>query len=269
MSIRQYTSTKDLSGIRTACRLASEVLDYITPFVQPGITTGELDRLCHEYMTRVQETIPAPLNYAPYGHPPYPKATRISLNDIVCHGIPGGKILKEGDSLNIDITVIKNGYYGDTSRMFFAGSPTSEAKHLSDTTYACMWLGIMQVKPGAHLGDIGHAIQTHAEKAGYSVVREMCGHGIGKSFHEDPQVLHFGQPGTLAEIKAGMVFTIEPMINAGRREIQAMGDGWTIRTKDRSLSAQWEHTILVTETGYEVLTVSPGMPPPPAFVQAT
>lgn len=268
MSIRQYTSTKDLSGIRTACRLAAEVLDYIAPFVQPGITTGELDRLCHEYMTQVQGTIPAPLNYAPYGHPPYPKATCISLNDTVCHGIPGGKILKDGDALNIDITVIKNGYYGDTSRMFFSGPPKKEARRLSDTAYACMWLGIMQVRPGAHLGDIGHAIQTHAEKAGYSVVREMCGHGIGKSFHEEPQVLHFGKPGTLAEIRPGMVFTIEPMINAGRKEIQGMNDGWTIKTKDHSLSAQWEHTILVTETGYEVLTISPDMPPPPAFVQA-
>ncbi|MDL2284100.1 type I methionyl aminopeptidase [Oxalobacter sp. OttesenSCG-928-P03] len=269
MSIKQYTSAEDLNGIRTACRLAAEVLDYIEPFVKPGITTGELDRLCHEYMTDVQGSIPAPLNYMPHGHFPYPKATCISINDVVCHGIPGGKVLKKGDALNIDITVIKDGYYGDTSRMFFAGPPSIMAKRLSDITYECMWLGIMQVKPGAHLGDIGHVIQTHAEKAGYSVVREFCGHGIGKSFHEDPQVLHYGKPGTLAQIKPGMIFTVEPMINAGRREIREMNDGWTIRTKDRSLSAQWEHTLLVTETGYEILTTSPNMPPPPAFVTNT
>ncbi len=266
MAIRLYTSPEDLNGIRTACKLAAEVLDYIEPFVKPGVTTGELDRLCHEYMTNVQGTIPAPLNYAPHGHAPYPKATCISINDVVCHGIPGGKILKNGDILNIDITVIKNGYYGDTSRMFFAGSPSILAKRLSDITYECMWLGILQVKPGAHLGDIGYAVQTHAEKAGYSVVREFCGHGIGKSFHEDPQVLHYGKPGTLDIIKPGMIFTVEPMINAGRRDIKESTDGWTIKTKDRSLSAQWEHTILVTPTGYEILTVSPNMPAPPAFV---
>ena len=266
MAIKQYTSPEDLNGIRTACRLAAEVLDYIEPFIKPGITTGELDRLCHEYMTNVQGTIPAPLNYAPRDHAPYPKATCISLNEVVCHGIPGGKILKNGDIMNIDITVVKDGYYGDTSRMFFAGQPGIMAKRLSDITYECMWLGITQVKPGAHLGDIGHVIQTHAEKAGYSIVREFCGHGFGTAFHEEPNVLHYGKPGTMEEIKPGMIFTIEPMINAGRREIRAMNDGWTIKTKDRSLSAQWEHTILVTETGYEVLTVSSNMPPPPAFV---
>ncbi|MCL1886612.1 MAG: type I methionyl aminopeptidase [Betaproteobacteria bacterium] len=266
MSIKQYTSAEDLNGIRTACKLAAEVLDYIEPFAKPGITTGELDRLCHEYITNVQKAIPAPLNYAPMGHLPYPKATCISLNDVVCHGIPGGKILKSGDVMNIDITVIKDGYYGDTSRMFFAGQPSIMAKRLSDITYECMWLGIRQVKPGAHFGDIGHVIQTHAEKAGYNVVREFCGHGIGKSFHEEPQVLHYGKPGTLAEMKPGMIFTIEPMINAGRKEIREMNDGWTIKTKDRSLSAQWEHTILVTESAYEILTVSPNMPPPPAFI---
>jgi methionyl aminopeptidase len=268
MTISLYTSAEDLNGIRTACRLAAEVLDYITPFVKPGITAGELDRLCHEYMTQVQGSIPAPLNYAPHGHTPYPNATCISLNDVVCHGIPGGKILKNGDIMNIDITVIKNGYYGDASRMYFAGQPGIQAKRLSDITYECMWLGIMQVRPGGYLGDIGHAVQTHAEKAGYSVVREFCGHGIGRSFHEDPQVLHYGSRGTLGQMKPGMIFTIEPMINAGRREIREMKDGWTIKTKDHSLSAQWEHTVLVTQTGYEVLTVSPGTPPPPAFAVA-
>ena len=269
MSIKIYTSSRDLNGIRTACRLAAEVLDYIEPFVQPGITTGELDRLCHEYMTTVQGTIPAPLNYAPHGHKPFPNATCISLNDVVCHGIPGGKILKNGDMINLDVTVIKDGYYGDTSRMFFAGQPTIKAKRLSDIAFTCMWLGIEQVRPGAYLGDIGHAIQTFAEKSGCNVVREFCGHGIGRAFHENPQVLHYGQPGTLAQIRAGMIFTIEPMINAGRREIRSMPDGWTIRTKDRSLSAQWEHTLLVTDTGYEILTVSPNMPPPPDFVTRT
>ena len=269
MSIKIYTSAQDLNGIRTACRLAAEVLDYIEPFVTPGITTGELDRLCHEYMVNVQGTTPAPLNYAPQGYRPFPNATCISLNDVVCHGIPGGKFLKTGDMINIDVTVIKNGYYGDTSRMFFAGQPTIKAKRLSDIAFQCMWLGIMQVRPGAYLGDIGHAIQTHAEKNGCSVVREFCGHGIGKAFHENPQILHYGQPGTLTQIRQGMIFTVEPMINAGRREIRSMTDGWTIKTKDRSLSAQWEHTILVTAAGYEILTVSPNMPAPPDFVTKT
>lgn len=266
MSAIPINTTEDIEGIRTACKLSAEVLDYITPFIAPGITTGELDRLCHEYMTNVQKTIPAPLNYCPPGHTPYPKATCISLNDVVCHGIPDSKILKKGDILNIDITVIKDGYYGDTSRMFFAGQPSILAKRLYDITYECMWLGIMQVKPGNHIGDIGHVIQRYAEKAGYNVVREFCGHGIGKTFHTEPQVLHFGEPGTLEKMEPGMIFTIEPMINAGRRDIRTMNDNWTVKTKDRSLSAQWEHTVLVTETGYEVLTVSAGMPPPPAFV---
>ncbi|WP_286868588.1 type I methionyl aminopeptidase, partial [Herbaspirillum sp. UBA812] len=185
----------------------------------------------------------------------------------ICHGIPGDKVMKNGDVLNIDVTIIKNGYHGDTSRMFFLGEPSILARRLTEITYECMWLGISKIKPGAHLGDIGHVIQQHAEKAGYSVVREFCGHGIGKVFHEEPQVLHYGRPGTLEKLEAGMIFTVEPMINAGRREIREMGDGWTIKTKDRSLSAQWEHTVLVTETGFEVLTVSPGMPAPPAFIQ--
>jgi methionyl aminopeptidase len=262
-------TAEEIAGMRTACRLSAEVLDYIAPFIKPGVTTAEIDRLCHEYMVDVQGSVPAPLNYCPPGYTPYPKATCVSLNDVVCHGIPGEKALKKGDVFNLDITVIKDGFYGDTSRMYYVGEPSIMAKRLSDITHECMWLGIMQVRPGGHLGDIGHAIQQHAEKAGYSVVREFCGHGIGRSFHEEPQVLHYGRPGTLAEMKPGMIFTIEPMINAGGREIREMGDGWTIKTRDRSLSAQWEHTVLVTETGFEVLTVSPGMPPPPSFVPAS
>ncbi len=257
---------EDVAQMRVACRLASEVLDYITPFVVAGVTTGELDRLCHEYMTNVQGTVPAPLNYQPPGYPPYPKATCISVNDVICHGIPGEKTLKNGDALNIDITVIKNGYFGDTSRMFIVGEGSILVKRLVQTTYECMWLGIDQVRPGAHLGDIGHAIQRYAEAQGYSVVREYCGHGIGTVFHEDPQVLHYGRPGTGIELVPGMIFTVEPMINAGRREIRTMPDQWTVKTKDRSLSAQWEHTVLVTETGYEVLTVSAATPAKPAIV---
>lgn len=256
----------DIEKMRIAGRLASEVLDFITPYVKPGITTGELDRLCHDYMVNEQQTIPAPLNYCPPGYKPYPKSICTSVNHQVCHGIPGEKVLKSGDVVNLDITVIKDGYHGDTSRMFIVGEGSIAAKRLSEITYECMWLGIQQVKPGAHLGDIGHVIQKHAEAQGYSIVREFCGHGIGKKFHEDPQVLHYGRPGTLEELKAGMIFTIEPMINAGKRDIREMGDGWTIVTRDRSLSAQWEHTVLVTETGYEVLTVSAGSPPPPAFI---
>ena len=267
MSISIKTD-EDIRGMRVAGRLAAEVLDYITPFVKPGVTTAELDRLCHAYMTDVQGTIPAPLNYCPPGYTPYPKAVCTSVNDVICHGIPGDKVLKAGDAVNIDVTVIKDGYHGDTSRMFYAGQPSIMAKRLGDITYECMWLGISKIRPGAHLGDIGYVIQQHAEKAGYSVVREFCGHGIGKIFHEEPQVLHYGRPGTLEKIEAGMIFTVEPMINAGRRDIREMGDGWTIRTKDRSLSAQWEHTVLVTESGYEVLTVSPGMPAPPAFIKS-
>ena len=260
-------TAEDIAGMRIAGRLGSEVLDFITPFVKAGTTTGEIDRLCHEYMVNIQGTIPAPLNYCPPGYTPYPKAICTSVNDVICHGIPGDKILKNGDVVNLDITVIKDGYHGDNSRMFLIGEPSILAKRLSDITYECMWLGISVVKPGNHLGDIGHIIQQHAEKSGYSVVREFCGHGIGKVFHEEPQILHYGRPGTLNRLEAGMIFTIEPMINAGRREIKEMGDGWTIKTKDRSLSAQWEHTILVTETGYEVLTLSAGSPPPPAFIK--
>jgi methionyl aminopeptidase len=260
---------EEIEQMRTAGRLAAEVLDYITPFVQPGITTGELDRLCHDYMVNVQGTIPAPLNYAPPGHKPFPKSICTSVNHQVCHGVPGDKKLKSGDVVNLDITVITpEGWHGDTSRMFIVGTPSILASRLINITYECMWKGILAVRPGAKLGDIGHAIQRHAEAHGFSVVREFCGHGIGRKFHEEPQVVHYGKPGTGVELRPGMTFTIEPMINAGRRDIRVLGDGWTVVTKDHSLSAQWEHTVLVTETGYEVLTLSAGSPPPPAFVAA-
>ncbi|WP_250525746.1 type I methionyl aminopeptidase [Caballeronia sp. GAWG2-1] len=259
----------DIAQMRVACRLASEVLDFITPHIVAGVTTEELDRLCHELMVKEQGTVPAPLNYQPPGYPPYPKATCISVNDVICHGIPGKKVLKNGDALNIDVTVIKNGYFGDTSRMFIVGEGSILAKRLVQTTFDCMWLGIDQVRPGAHLGDIGAAIQKHAEAQGYSVVREYCGHGIGQVFHEEPQVLHYGRAGTGIELEAGMIFTVEPMINAGRREIRTMPDQWTVKTRDRSLSAQWEHTVLVTPTGYEVLTVSAGTQAPSHLIAAT
>ena len=257
---------QEVEKMRIAGRLASEVLDYITPFVKAGITTGELDQLCHDYMVDMQQCIPAPLNYAPHGHTPYPKSVCTSINHQVCHGVPGDKVLKNGDILNIDVTTIKNQYHGDTSRMFFVGEPSIQAKRLTEVTYQAMWRGIRKVKPGAQLGDIGHAIQSYVEPLGYSVVREFCGHGIGKVFHESPQVLHYGRPGTGMKLEAGMIFTIEPMINAGKPEIKQLGDGWTIVTKDHSLSAQWEHTILVTDTSFEVLTLSTGSPPPPPLV---
>jgi methionyl aminopeptidase len=254
---------EEIEKMRVAGKLAAEVLDFIQPHVKPGITTGELDQLCHDYMVNVQHTIPAPLNYAPPGHKPYPRSICTSVNHQVCHGVPGDKKLKPGDIINIDITVIKEGYHGDTSRMFCVGEPSIQAKRLCEITYECMWIGIAAVKPGAHLGDIGFAIQRHAEGHGYSVVREFCGHGIGLNFHEDPQVLHYGKAGTGVKLAPGMIFTIEPMINAGKRDIRQLGDGWSIVTKDHSLSAQWEHTVLVSDTGYEVLTVSAGMPPIP------
>ncbi|WP_137938334.1 type I methionyl aminopeptidase [Chitinivorax sp. B] len=253
----------DIAKMRIAGRLASEVLDYITPFVKVGVTTGELDRLCHDYMVNVQGTIPAPLNYTPPGHTPYPKSICTSINHQVCHGIPGDRVLKNGDVVNLDITVIKDGYHGDTSRMFELGEVSIQAKRLNKVTYEAMWLGIEQVAPGKTLGDIGHAIQKFAEGQGYSIVREFCGHGIGKQFHEDPQVVHYGRPNTGVKLQPGMIFTIEPMINAGKAAIRMMGDGWTVVTKDHSLSAQWEHTILVSDTGYEVLTLSAGSPPKP------
>jgi methionyl aminopeptidase len=256
-------SGAEIEGMRVAGRLASEVLDYITPHVKPGVTTGELDRLCHDYMVNVQGTIPAPLNYAPNGHTPYPKSICTSVNNQVCHGVPGDKTLKNGDIVNLDITVIKDGWHGDTSRMFAVGDASIQARRLMQVTYEAMWVGIAHVKPGARLGDIGYAIQRFAENHGYSVVREFCGHGIGRNFHEEPQVLHYGKAGTGLVLEPGMTFTIEPMINAGKRDIRQLPDGWTIVTKDRSLSAQWEHTILVTDSGYEVLTVSAGSPAVP------
>lgn len=257
---------QEIEKMRVAGKLASEVLDFITPFVKSGITTDEIDKLCHDYMVNIQNTIPAPLNYAPDGHTPYPKSICTSINHQICHGVPGPKALKEGDIVNIDVTVIKDGFHGDTSRMFHVGETSIQAKRLCKLTYEAMWLGIQIVRPGAKLGDIGFVIQDFAEKNGFSVVREFCGHGIGKRFHEEPQVLHYGKPGTGLTLEAGMIFTIEPMINAGKRDIKQMPDGWTIVTKDRSLSAQWEHTILVTRNGYEVLTVSEKTPPPPIFV---
>jgi len=252
----------DIEHMRVAGRLAAEVLDMLTPMVTAGITTEQLDRLAHDHIVNVQKAVPAPLHYAPPGYVPYPKSICTSINHQVCHGIPNDRALKNGDILNIDVTVIKDGWHGDTSRMFIVGEGSIQARRLVQMTYEAMWKGIAKVAPGARLGDIGHAIQTFTENAGFSVVREFCGHGIGLKFHEEPQVLHYGRPGTLDELKPGMVFTVEPMINVGRREIRELGDGWTIVTKDRSLSAQWEHTVLVTETGYEVLTVSAGTPAP-------
>ncbi|MCW5652369.1 type I methionyl aminopeptidase [Hydrogenophaga sp.] len=266
-----YKDEAGIAGMRTACRLASEVLDYLTPHIQPGVTTLEIDRLAAEYMKQ-QGTVSATIGYQPQGYPPYPGHLCTSINHVVCHGIPNEKPLKKGDILNVDVTVIKDGWYGDNSRMFLIGGEAAAsiaARRLCKVTYEAMWKGIVLVRPGIHLGDIGHAIQTFAEGHGYSVVREFCGHGIGQRFHEDPQVLHYGRPGTLEELRPGMTFTIEPMINAGRREIKEMGDGWTIVTRDRSLSAQWEHTVLVTETGYEVLTLSAGSLPPPDFVTSS
>ena len=239
----------EIEQMRVAGRLAAEVLEMIEPYVVKGVTTGELDRICHDYIVNVQKAIPAPLNY--HG---FPKSICTSVNHVVCHGIPGDKALKDGDIINIDITVIKNGFHGDTSKMFYVGKPTIQGERLSRITQECLYIGIDMVKPGVRLGDIGHAIQQHAEKNGYSVVREYCGHGIGRIFHEDPQVLHYGRPGTGEVLREGMTFTIEPMINAGKKEVKLMPDGWTVLTKDRSLSAQWEHTIAVTADGFEVLT---------------
>jgi len=258
----------DIAGMRIAGRLASEVLDMLTPHVKPGVTTEHLDNLAHDHIVNVQGGIPAPLNYAPPGYTPYPKSVCTSVNHQVCHGIPNERALKAGDIVNIDVTVIKDGWHGDTSRMFIVGEGSIAARRLCALTYEAMWKGIARVRPGARLGDIGYAVQSFAESQGFSVVREFCGHGIGRKFHEEPQVLHYGRPGTLEELVPGMVFTVEPMINAGRREIRELGDGWTIVTRDRSLSAQWEHTVVVTETGYEVLTLSAGSPAVPEFIAA-
>jgi methionyl aminopeptidase len=261
----EIKSPQDIEKMRVACRLAAEVLDFIEPHVRAGVTTDQIDRLCHDYMVDVQGCIPAPLNYAPPGYKPYPKSICTSINHVVCHGVPGPKALKNGDIVNVDITVIKDGFHGDTSRMFHVGEPSIQARRLCDLTFECMWRGIRAVRPGAHLGDIGHVIQTYAEANGFSVVREFCGHGIGRRFHEEPQVLHYGRAGTGIALLPGMIFTIEPMINAGKAAIRQLGDGWTIVTKDHSLSAQWEHTVLVTEDGFEVLTLSAGAPPAPAL----
>ncbi len=236
--------------MRIAGRLAADVLDLIGDYVKPGVTTGELDRICHEYITQVQDAIPAPLNYRGF-----PKSICTSVNHVVCHGIPGDRRLKAGDAVNIDVTVIKDGFHGDTSRMFFAGKPNIQARRLADVAFESMWLGIEQLAPGKHLGDVGAAIQHHVEKNRCSVVREYCGHGIGRVFHEDPQVLHYGSPGTGLELRAGMTLTVEPMVNAGKAAVKLLPDGWTVVTKDHSLSAQWEHTVLITETGHEVLTL--------------
>jgi methionyl aminopeptidase len=256
---------EEIEKMRIACRLGAEVLDYIAPFVKVGVTTQELDRRCLDYMRNVQGTTSACLNYAPPGYTPYPAATCMSINHQVCHGIPNERPLKDGDIVNIDVTIIsKDGFHGDTSRMFLLGAPSIQAKRLCEISFECMWLGIQVVKPGGRLGDIGAVIQKHAEKNGFSVVREFCGHGVGRAFHEEPQVLHYGKAGTGVELEPGMIFTIEPMINAGKAAIRQMPDGWSIITKDRSLSAQWEHTVLVTESGVEVLTVSADCPPAPA-----
>ncbi|MCX2982154.1 type I methionyl aminopeptidase [Halieaceae bacterium IMCC14734] len=244
-------SVEEIEKMRVAGRLAAEVLEMIAPHVVPGVTTGELDRICHDYIVDVQNAIPAPLNYNGF-----PKSICTSINEVVCHGIPADKkVLKQGDIVNIDITVIKDGYHGDTSQMFPIGDVAPHAERLMAITQECLYLGIEQVRPGATLGDIGHVIQQYAEKHYYSVVREYCGHGIGAIFHEDPQVLHYGKPGTGLELKQGMTFTIEPMLNAGRRDVKLnRKDGWTVTTKDGRLSAQWEHTLAVTETGCEVFT---------------
>ncbi len=236
--------------MRVAGRLAADVLDMVGDYVKPGISTEELDRICHQYITEVQQAVPAPLNYRGF-----PKSICTSVNHVVCHGIPGERKLKAGDAVNIDVTVIKDGFHGDTSRMFFAGQSGIQARRLSDVAFDGMWLGIEELAAGKFLGDVGAVIQQHVEKHRFSVVREYCGHGIGRIFHEDPQVLHYGITGTGMELKAGMTLTVEPMVNAGKAAVKLLPDGWTVVTKDHSLSAQWEHTVLITETGYEVLTL--------------
>jgi methionyl aminopeptidase len=243
---------EEMDKMRVAGKLASEVLMMIGKHVNKGVTTDELDKLCHDYIVNVQDSIPAPLNY---GNPPFPKSVCTSVNHVICHGIPSDKKLKDGDIVNIDVTVIKDGYHGDTSKMFVVGKPSILAERLIKVTQECLYNAIKIVKPGMRLGDIGHACQQHAESHNYSIVREYCGHGIGAVFHEDPQIVHYGKPGTGDLIEAGMCFTIEPMVNAGKRYSKMLPDNWTVVTKDRSLSAQWEHTLLVTENGVEILTL--------------
>lgn len=245
----------EIEAMAVAGRLAGEVLRMIAPYVQPGVTTDELNTICHDYIVNQQQAIPAPLNYRGF-----PKSVCTSVNDVVCHGIPGDKKLKKGDIINIDVTVIKNGWHGDTSKMFQVGEVPLRAKRVCEVAHEALLRGIQLVRPGTRLGDIGHAIQTYVESENCSVVRDYCGHGIGRVFHEDPQVLHYGRPNTGLELQAGMVFTIEPMVNLGRKETRLMNDGWTVKTKDRSLSAQWEHTMAVTPDGCRVLTCLPGDP---------
>ncbi len=242
-------TNEEQNKMRRAGRLAAQVLEMIVEYVKPGATTGELNRICHDYIVNTQDAVPAPLNYRGF-----PKSICTSVNHVVCHGIPGEKKLKDGDIINIDITVIKDGYHGDTSKMFLVGNPGIAARRISEVAQQALNIGIDLVRPGVRLGDIGHAIQQHVEASGFSVVREYCGHGIGREFHEDPQVLHYGSPGKGLELKSGMTFTIEPMINAGKRQVKLLPDGWTVVTKDHSLSAQWEHTVLVSDSGHEVLT---------------
>jgi methionyl aminopeptidase len=243
-------TTDEQDKMRVAGRLAADVLDMIGDYVKPGVTTGELDRICHEYITEVQKAIPAPLNYRGF-----PKSICTSVNHVVCHGIPGERTLKSGDCVNIDVTVIKDAYHGDTSRMYFVGKPGIQAQRLAEVAFEGMWRGIGELGPGKHLGDVGEAIQSFVEQNRFSVVREYCGHGIGRIFHEDPQVLHYGHRGAGLELRAGMTLTVEPMVNAGKRHVKLLNDGWTVVTKDHSLSAQWEHTVLITDDGYEVLTL--------------
>ncbi|MBX6372895.1 MAG: type I methionyl aminopeptidase [Acetobacteraceae bacterium] len=249
---------EDFEGMRRAGRLAAETLDMIVPYVRPGVTTGELDRLCHEFIVS-HGAVPAPLGYRGF-----PKSICTSVNHVVCHGIPGDRVLQEGDVINIDVTVILDGWHGDTSRMFVAGTPSTKARLLLDVTYEALMRGLAVIRPGATLGDIGHAIQTYVERHRFSVVRDFCGHGIGRRFHEPPNVLHFGRPGEGPVLKPGMFFTVEPMVNAGRPEVKILDDGWTAVTRDRSLSAQFEHMVGVTEDGVEVFTFSPaGLHKPP------
>ena len=245
--------------MRVAGRLAAQVLDMIAPHVQPGVATEELDRLCHEYIVGELGSIPAPLNYrGSAGAAPFPKSICTSVNHVVCHGIPSDRVLRNGDIVNVDVTVIKNGYHGDTSRMYMVGTPSIMAERLTKVCFDAMWRGIRAIRPGGHLGDIGYAIQSFVEEQRFSVVREYCGHGIGRIYHEDMQVLHYGSPGAGVVLQEGMTFTIEPMINEGQRFTRLMPDGWTVVTKDRSLSAQWEHTVAVTADGVEILTRVPG-----------
>ncbi len=251
-------SEADFDGMRKAGRLAAETLDYIVPFVKPGVTTNELDTLCHDFIVD-HNAIPSPLNYRGF-----PKSICTSINHVVCHGIPGDKKLKDGDIMNVDVTVTLDGWFGDTSRMFSVGKPTVKGAKLIDATFEAMWAGIRVVKPGATTGDIGHAIQTSAEAQRYSVVRDFCGHGLGRVFHDMPNILHYGKPGEGYTLKQGMFFTIEPMINGGKYDVKILNDGWTAVTRDKSLSAQFEHSIGVTADGYEVFTHSPaGLDKPP------